>query len=96
MPNLGTLSILRAGYENNALPARERPVVLPTDEQDRWLVGLVCRSYESHGATFRRTIHEAAEARREAANSEVRAALRAIRENAPTYPTADPAARTVA
>jgi len=70
--------------------------MLPATAQDSWLNGLVCRSYESHAATFQRTIREASEARREAANSEVRAALRAIRENAPTYPTADPAAATVA
>ena len=95
-PNLGTLSILRAGYENNALPARQAPAQRPEAAQDAWLVGLQCRTAESHAAGFARTIREAAAERREARNAGVRAALRAIRENAPTYATADAAARTVA
>ena len=74
MPNLGTLSILRAGYENGSLPARERPTMLPATAQDSWLNGLVCRTAEGYATSIRRDADSYCERVRAAAKHEAAAA----------------------
>jgi hypothetical protein len=82
-----TTEILRAGYENQGLPARERPAYPPEHAQDAYALATYLRAQPSSLDVTVGVWRAARAARKAARDSEVRAALRAIREAAPTVPS---------
>ena len=81
-----TTEILRAGYENNGLPARERPAYPPAHMQDRYALETYLRAQPSSLDATMSVWAQACAARKAARDAETRAALAAIRAAAPSVP----------